>query len=56
MKFICDGDEFLTHFDKYHRGWCLEGSSVNASPFRYLMLWFDDPNLLEFLYLSKKPQ
>ena len=53
---VCDGHEFPTHCYTYHRGWCPEGSLVNATQFRYWILWFDDANLLEFLDLSRKLQ
>ena len=53
---VVDGHAFITNCDVHHRGYCPEGSLINASPYRFWLLWYDDANFLRFMDLSKEPQ
>ena len=53
---VVDGHAFITHCDTKHRGYCPEGSLINASPYRFWLLWYDDRNWLRFNDMSKEPQ
>ena len=43
-----DGHTFLFHIDSLHNGFCPTGSLINASPYRYWLLWYNDENFLRF--------
>lgn len=46
---VFDGHKFLTHCQIEHRSWCPSGSLINASPYRYWLLWYNDENYLRFM-------
>ena len=46
---VCNGHNFLTHCQTLHRSWCPSGSLINASPYRYWLLWYDDENYSRFM-------
>lgn len=45
---VLDGHTFLSHIDSQHNGFCPTGSLINASPYRYWLLWYNDENFLRF--------
>jgi hypothetical protein len=53
---VIDGHAFITHCDTKHGGYCPEGLLINASPYRFWLLWYDDRNWLRFNDMSKEPQ
>ena len=53
---VIDGFNFGVHCDTKHRGYCPKGSLINASPYRYWLLWFDDRNFGRFMNTIGDPQ
>ena len=53
---VFDGHQFLIHCIEKHRGFVPAGSLINASPYRFWLLWFDDYNFLEFMQAKGDPK
>ena len=53
---VINGIKFGIHCDTKHRGYCPKGSLINASPYRYWLLWFDDRNFGRFMNAVGDPQ
>ena len=53
---VIDGIKFGIHCETKHRGYCPKGSLINASPYRYWILWFDDRNFWKFMNTVGDPQ
>ena len=45
---VCNGFKFLDHLYSEHRGICPAGSLINASPYRFWLIWYDDENYERF--------
>jgi len=53
---VLDGHKFLVHCEVKHRGFVPAGSLINASPYRFWLLWYDDINYLEFMQAKGDPK
>ena len=46
---VLNGKDFLVHCQIEHKGWVPKMSLINASPYRYWLLWYSDLNFLKFM-------
>ena len=53
---VLDGIKLGVHCNINHRGYCPKGSLINASPYRYWLLWFDERNFKRFMDTIGDPQ
>jgi hypothetical protein len=53
---VLDGQKFLNHLYHDHQGWVSEGTLINASPYRYWLLWYDHRNYERFTKNIGEPQ
>ena len=52
---VLNGHKFSVHCQTYHRGMAPAGSLVNASPYRYWLIWWDEENYLRFMHTRGEP-
>ena len=52
---VLNGWAFLHHLQHVHRGYCPAGSLINANPYRFWILWYDDRNFVRFTTTIGKP-
>ena len=59
---VLNGKDFLIYCKIHHRCWVPKGSLINASPYRYWLLWYYNRNFLKFFqdkgeikYIKAKP-
>ena len=50
---VINGHKFIDHLNVNHKGWCPAGTLINATPFRYWLLWYDDRNFTRFMQNSR---
>ena len=53
---VHDGHHFLIHCTTKHRSFVPSGSLVNASPYRFWLLWYSDENFIKFMETRGEPQ
>ena len=46
---VLNGKSFLVHCQIEHRSWVPKGSLINASPYRFWLLWYSDENFVKFM-------
>ena len=39
---VINGHKFIGHLNLEHKGWYPAGTLLNATPYRYWLLWYDD--------------
>ena len=49
-------NKYLVHCEVKHRGFSPAGSLINASPYGYWLIWYDDLNYLEFMQAKGDPK
>ena len=52
---VLNGHKFSVHCLINHRGMAPAGSLVNASPYRYWLIWWDEENYLRFMHTKGEP-
>ena len=46
---VLNGKGFIIHCQTEHKGYVPAGSLINASPYRFWLLWWDDENFIRFM-------
>ena len=53
---VLNGYKFAIHCNHHHRGWVPANSLINASPYRFWILWYDDDNFKKFMETRGEPK